>query len=83
MIEMKMISVHYYYTFIAINNSILHGRRYHFLWGSAVWNWMMLSIMLFLKMNFYVNVQKSLSNVPRACEIIAKKANWIKIWIRN
>lgn len=23
MIEMKMISVHYYYTFIAINNSIL------------------------------------------------------------
>lgn len=40
---------------------------------------MMLSIMLFLKMNFYVNVQKSLSNVPRTYEIIAKKANWIKI----
>lgn len=35
---------------------------------------------IFLKMNFYVNVQKYLScNVPRAYEIITKKVNWIKI----
>lgn len=31
----------------------------------------------------YKNLWVTRCNVPRAYEIIAKKANWIKIWIRN